>query len=460
MKKLFALSICVLLGAASTGAQGDEIGVTFNIAADRHIVLSESVMESLIWNSEDAQDPSQDLSVDVDHLVRDSSSDLYSASVLITYDTDSSRKAAIALARGMAANLQSSLHRAYIDAADRLDSQRRHALEQQEEMQRNLDRLNRIEASPKVPSSVIQHLDTRVDLSELQPEVSAAEAFEMLRQSVDPPLSIVVLWKELLDMGDIEPVTPIDMEGIPDVRLGTALKLLLKSLSGGFCDLHSRIEDDVIVVGIQSDSSLEEQNLLALAKLESVDRIFSRRQDLRLKKDDMEMATAQSRARAMAIEQAIVQINNRIDKALKTDPMVATLEPLLKPLEEEIRGLDGRPTEEYMPVLENLVSFRTQLAEQQMNVIERSGGAELSRLNQELTQLTIDLAGDQAQLDKLTQSLIRVEQELAGVTRLESRVNEIRLAEDALQKAQARVSTLEEQYHALQSPKVTVLGLE
>ena len=261
-------------------------------------------------------------------------------------------------------------------------------------------------------------------------------------------------------MGDIEPTTPIDMDGIPEVRLGTALKLVLKSLSGGFCELYDHVEDNVVVVSTRKDSSLDVQYLLAIAKLESVERIFSRRQDLRLKKDDMEMATAQSRARATAIGQAIVQINSQIDKALKTDPMVAKLEPMLKPLEEEIHALQDRTPEEYMSVLEKLVTIRTKLAEYQMDVIERSGGAELSRLNQELTQLTIDLAGDQAQLDKLNENLLRVEQELAAVTRLESRVNEIRLAEDALQEAQARVSSIEGQYHALQPPKVTVLGLE
>jgi DNA repair exonuclease SbcCD ATPase subunit len=270
----------------------------------------------------------------------------------------------------------------------------------------------------------------------------------------------VVLWKELLDMCDFEPGTPVDMDGLPEVRLGTALKLVLKSLSGGFCELNYHVEDDVVVVSTQEDASLDEQYRLAIAKLEPVERVFSRLQDLRLKKDDVEMSTVQTRARTAAIEHAIVQINAQIDKALKTDPMVAKLEPLLIPLEEQVHALQDRTPEEYMSVLEKLVSIRTRFAEHQMDVIEKSGGAELSRLNKELTQLTIDLAGDQAQLDKLSESLVRVEQELAAVTSLETRVNEIRFAEEALQEAQARVSTIKKQYNALQPPQVTVLGLE
>lgn len=462
MKKLYILLIPVIIAALSTQvlAAEIEIGVTFNIVADRQIVRSESVIQSLIWNSAGRQDHSQDLSVSVDNFAHDPSNDLSTVTLLITDGTNSDGKAATTFARGLAADLEKSLVQAYEDAVDRLDQQLHHAREQHKNIRQTLERLNEPEFSPKVPASVMTQLDTRVDLQELQPEMSASEAFEVLRQSVDPPLSIVVLWKELLDMGDIEPTTPIDMEGIPEVRLGTALNLLLKSLSGGFCDLHSRIEDDVIVVGIQRDPPLDEQNLLAIAKLESVERIFSRHRDLRLKKDDMEMATAQARARLTAIEQAIVQINAQIDKALKSDPMVAKLEPMLKPLEDEVRALQGRTPEATIAVFEKLVSIRSKLAEHQMDVIARSGGPELSELNQELRQLTIDLAGDQAQLDKLGETLARVEQELVAVTRLETKVDEIRLVEKALKEAQARISTLEKQYNALQPPKVTVLGLE
>lgn len=466
MKKLSTMF--VLLLGLSTGVLAADagrplaVGLTFNVAADRSTVQNGEILQSLIWSSGSVQDGTKAFSVDVGYTAHDASSDLYSMIVHITDEANSTREPIIAYARTMAANFQSCLDRAYEDARDRLDRQLRHALEQQEAAKRTLERLNTLESPAKNPSrdAVMEQLDTVIDLSELEPEVSASEAFDILRQSVDPPLSLVVLWKELLDMGDIEFVTPIDMEGIPEVRLGTALELLLKSLSGGFCDLHSRFEDDVIVVGIRRDASLDAQNLLAVAKLESADRLLSRRRDLRLKKEDMEMTTAQARARVSAIGQAVAQINKQIDQALKADPMVAKLEPMLKPLEEEVHSLQDRPVEEYLSLFEKLVSIRTRLAEHQMDVIARSGGPELSQLNQELRQLTIDLAADQAQLDKLNENLARVEQELAAVTRLEGRVNEIRLAEKALKTAQARVLAIEEKHQALQPPQVTVLGLE
>jgi len=96
---------------------------------------------------------------------------------------------------------------------------------------------------------VYRQLEQIVDLSELQPEVSASEGFDIIRNVVDPPLNIVVLWKDLLDMGDIEPTTPIDMDGLPEIKLGTAFESLLQALGGGFTQLDYMVESGVIKVG-------------------------------------------------------------------------------------------------------------------------------------------------------------------------------------------------------------------
>lgn len=77
-------------------------------------------------------------------------------------------------------------------------------------------------------------LDTIIDLGEFTPELPAAAAFDILRESVSPPLNLVVLWKDLFENAEIEPTTPIDMDGTPQVSLGTALDVLLKALGGGF----------------------------------------------------------------------------------------------------------------------------------------------------------------------------------------------------------------------------------
>ena len=48
------------------------------------------------------------------------------------------------------------------------------------------------------------------------------------------------MWKELLEDCDIEPTTPIDMDGLPSVKLETALRTLLAAVSGAVASYISR----------------------------------------------------------------------------------------------------------------------------------------------------------------------------------------------------------------------------
>ena len=79
--------------------------------------------------------------------------------------------------------------------------------------------------------AIYKQLDEIVDLSALKPGMPFGEAIEEIRYSVEPPLNIVVLWGDLYDNADVDKTTPINIDAIPAVPLGTALKLLLKSLS-------------------------------------------------------------------------------------------------------------------------------------------------------------------------------------------------------------------------------------
>ncbi|NQV35980.1 MAG: hypothetical protein HQ515_25030, partial [Phycisphaeraceae bacterium] len=96
---------------------------------------------------------------------------------------------------------------------------------------------------------VYEQLDAIVGMSDLTAELPASAAFEILRESVSPPIQIVVLWKDLFENAEIEPTTPIDMDGLADVRLGTALENLLDALGGGFYELAYVVEGGVVKVG-------------------------------------------------------------------------------------------------------------------------------------------------------------------------------------------------------------------
>ncbi len=464
MKKQLLLALSALMLTMYTGAHAANdntpsvLDLILNVTANSSIIQSELVMTSLIKS---CTEETRGLRTRTEYAIHARDNDLYSTSVSITNELNDSKETTTTYARAMVTSLRNNLDQAYHDAMERLSRQRDHALKQREKARQTLTQLNKVESLPNPDNVLIkEQFDHLVDLSELQPVTSASEAFELLRDSVDPPLQLTVLWKELLDNAEIEMTTPIEMDGLPNVRMGMALKLVLKSLSGGFYHLDYHIEDGVVVVSSESRSHLDEPSRLALAKFESVDQLFGRRQELRLKRDEVDLRTAQGRAHLTAIEQAIFQINQRIDKALKADPMIAQLDPLINDLDKKLKNVQDLTPEAYMMVIEKLVSMRTKLAEYQMDVIDRSGGTELSQLNKELTQWTIDMAGEQAQLDKLNEGLARAEQELETVMSLETRVKEIQFADMALEEAQTQVFELEKQINALQPPTVTVLGLE
>jgi len=96
--------------------------------------------------------------------------------------------------------------------------------------------------------AVYEQLDQVVDLSRLSPTMPFSEAIDTIRNVVAPPLKVVVLWRDLLDNAEIEPTTPINMDGIPAVRLGTALENLLKAVAGGFAELGYVVEKGVITI--------------------------------------------------------------------------------------------------------------------------------------------------------------------------------------------------------------------
>ena len=71
--------------------------------------------------------------------------------------------------------------------------------------------------------AIYKQLQTVVDLSAMTQQTPAAEAFEILRHSVEPPLNLVVIWRDLFDNANVEPTSPVQMDGPASIQLGTAL---------------------------------------------------------------------------------------------------------------------------------------------------------------------------------------------------------------------------------------------
>ena len=97
--------------------------------------------------------------------------------------------------------------------------------------------------------AVYKQLEAVVDLSGLSPEMPLSEAIDLLKTSVEPPLTIVVLWRDLADNAEIEQDTPINISPISMAPISTALELILKGVSaGGYSELGYVVQKGVITV--------------------------------------------------------------------------------------------------------------------------------------------------------------------------------------------------------------------
>lgn len=86
-------------------------------------------------------------------------------------------------------------------------------------------------------------------LSTLTPDTAFAEAIDMLRHSVRPPLNIVVFWKDLEDNADVDRDTPVGIEGLSGITIKKHLELILTSLSTmGDSELSYVVEDGIIMI--------------------------------------------------------------------------------------------------------------------------------------------------------------------------------------------------------------------
>ncbi|UCF42358.1 MAG: hypothetical protein JSV99_07050 [Planctomycetota bacterium] len=110
--------------------------------------------------------------------------------------------------------------------------------------------------------AVYRQLDEIVDLSELTPEMPLSEAVVELKNSVDPPLNVFVNWRDLYDNADIDQTTPINMDPISAVSLGTALDLLLEAVSGGFAELRYAVENGVVTIATEESLQIELKTLV------------------------------------------------------------------------------------------------------------------------------------------------------------------------------------------------------
>jgi len=105
----------------------------------------------------------------------------------------------------------------------------------------------------RTSSQVYEVLDGMVDLSQLRPQTPLAEALEQVKNAVEPPLVLIVLWNDLMRNADVERSTPVNMDPVSGVRLGTALEMLLASVSAGDMEVGYVVKDGVIIIATRGN---------------------------------------------------------------------------------------------------------------------------------------------------------------------------------------------------------------
>jgi type 1 glutamine amidotransferase len=94
-------------------------------------------------------------------------------------------------------------------------------------------------------------LQVSADFSHWTRDTTFGQAIDDVKNSVDPPLQLIVLWKDLYENTAIDQKTEIGMDGISGVPLSVALKSLLMAVTGNPGELGYIVDGGVITIATQ-----------------------------------------------------------------------------------------------------------------------------------------------------------------------------------------------------------------
>ncbi len=93
-----------------------------------------------------------------------------------------------------------------------------------------------------------KQLQQTVDLSALTLHTTFEEALDILRNSTEPQLKVVVMWRDLSEKANIEPDTTILIDGVSGIKLRAGLDILLRAVSNEFAKLGYIVKDGIIII--------------------------------------------------------------------------------------------------------------------------------------------------------------------------------------------------------------------
>ncbi|NLH15427.1 MAG: hypothetical protein GX455_02500 [Phycisphaerae bacterium] len=84
-----------------------------------------------------------------------------------------------------------------------------------------------------IPTNFRALLDRSVDLSSITPETSFRDALDRIRTSVEPALPMMINWNDLRENAFIDETSPVGLDGLRRIDIGTALELMCNAVDGG-----------------------------------------------------------------------------------------------------------------------------------------------------------------------------------------------------------------------------------
>jgi len=377
---------------------------------------------------------------------------------------DGAKPAAEEFMNALIKNLERTLMRAYGEHRDELENEYPDAQQQCELARQRLSEALGLTDDTDADRQTAEQLQQTADFSGWRPQMALADAINELKQSVDPPLKIVVLWGDLLGNAEIDQTTPINMDGLREAPVSKALDLLLKSVTSGTAELGYEIDRGVITIATVDSLPSAKRRLSQMAQMDTpVEMLLDRKNDLFRHKQELEMEIARAEARRSATEEQIHRINAAVEEKVKSDPVAFEIQRLIdinaRELERAREALDsGKRVTGVDEVTEKLARAKIDLAKRREELSRSAGGSEVAGLTADLTQLMINLAVSRAEFEVVNRQLAETEEQLKKASAVDPEISQIRLAQEELEMAEHWVSQLRFRLEGLRKPTVTVLG--
>ena len=355
-------------------------------------------------------------------------------------------------------NLRESLRQAYESCRTDIDQMLVDAKMQYQFVESHLD--SPTGAMPPATIKIRKQLDMYVDLSQLTGQTPLATAIDVLRKSVDPPLNIVVLWRDVQTNLSVDPASPINIDGSPKIRLGTALNLLAKGLYNGSATATWRIRDDAIVIGTAATLD-PSQGAVGQSQVDAdAVNLAGQRSELTRKVQSLELDLAGLEARWQKIVSEIPDIKKKVSERLLQDRAAQEMERLVQMYATKSTTTpEGRLVSPDSPeAQQNMIRARIELANRREELSKQAGGSQLDEFNKELTRIVIDQAEKRAQLKIVRTQLDEVQKQLAQALTFDPEVARLRMARETLDVTGHRVVELQTRMANLQPPTVTMIG--